>query len=126
MIDEIDLLGPSQVLNAFLLVLTSDGHISFVSSSVEKIIGLKQVDLLGLNIFEFSHPCDHNDLKEILSSNCHLTDGIPLGENKKKNLNSLLVRMKCTITDKGKTINLKSASYKVNSFILITFFLQVH
>ena len=101
--DELNKLGAIDTLLAdtFFLVLTQDGHMPYISENVEKYLGLKQVDLLGLTVFEFSHPCDHSDIRDILA---HKFGSKTI---------SFLIRFKCTITSKGKTINLKSAAYKV-------------
>lgn len=59
------------------------------------------MDVLGQSIYELSHPCDHAEIKEMLSI---------------KDLNaqkSYFLRMKCTLTSKGRNVNIKSASYKV-------------
>lgn len=69
---------------------------------------LFQVDLVGQSIYEFVHPCDHEDITDIFHSN---------GRDKKKKSeefhHTFFVRMKCTLTNKGKNVNLKSATYKV-------------
>lgn len=63
-----------------------------------------QIDLMGHSIYEFSHPCDHDEIKEILSVKSPLLPAIP---------RSFFIRMKCTLTNKGRNVNLKSASYRV-------------
>lgn len=69
---------------------------------------LFQVDLVGQSIYEFVHPCDHEDITDIFHSN---------GRDKKKKSeefhHTFFVRMKCTLTNKGINVNLKSATYKV-------------
>lgn len=65
------------------------------------------MDLVGQSIYEFVHPCDHEDITDIF----HNT-----GRDKKKSddrHHTFFVRMKCTLTNKGKNVNLKSATYKV-------------
>ena len=58
---------------------------------------------MGHSLYDFSHPCDHDEVREVLAA--HASDS-PVEYN-------LFVRMKCTITPKGRNINLKSATYKV-------------
>jgi hypoxia-inducible factor 1 alpha len=59
---------------------------------------------MGHSIYEFSHPCDHDEIRDILSIKSPLLPVIP---------RSFFIRMKCTLTSKGRNVNLKSATYKV-------------
>lgn len=60
---------------------------------------------MGQNVYEYTHPCDHDEIKDILSSR---TNGD--GDLAK----SMFIRLKCTLTSKGRSVNLKSATYKVS------------
>nr|XP_022331131.1 hypoxia-inducible factor 1-alpha-like isoform X2 [Crassostrea virginica] len=101
----------SRALDGFVLILSNEGDLIFISESVSKYLGIQQVDLVGQSIYEFVHPCDHEDITEIFHSN---------GRDKKKKssdcYHTFFVRMKCTLTNKGKNVNLKSATYKVIKF----------
>lgn len=66
-----------------------------------------QIDLMGQNVYEYSHPCDHEEIKEILSGKSQVTSDLP---------KSFFIRLKCTLTSKGRSVNLKSATYKVIHF----------
>lgn len=66
------------------------------------------MDMMGQSVYEYSHPCDHDELRECLSSK-------PAEKSDKRACNFFL-RLKCTLTSKGRKVNLKSASYKVNRF----------
>uniref|UniRef100_A0AAQ6AH99 Endothelial PAS domain protein 1b n=1 Tax=Amphiprion ocellaris TaxID=80972 RepID=A0AAQ6AH99_AMPOC len=94
-------------LEGFITVVTSDGDMIFLSENINKFMGLTQVELTGHSIFDFTHPCDHEEIRENLRS----------GFGKKgKELSSerdFFMRMKCTVTNRGRTVNLKSASWKV-------------
>lgn len=68
-----------------------------------------QIDLIGQNIFDYSHPCDHEEIRELFSDKAK-DDG---NDSQK----SLFIRLKCTLTSKGRSVNLKSATYKV--FLII-------
>lgn len=59
---------------------------------------------MGNSIFEFSHPCDHEEIREVLSLKTPSESIVP---------RSFFVRLKCTLTSKGRNVNLKSATYKV-------------
>uniref|UniRef100_A0A8C1AN71 Hypoxia-inducible factor 1-alpha n=1 Tax=Cyprinus carpio carpio TaxID=630221 RepID=A0A8C1AN71_CYPCA len=97
-----------KALEGFLMVLSEDGDMVYLSENVSKSMGLSQFDLTGHSIFEFSHPCDHEELREML---VHRT-----GSKKTKEQNterSFFLRMKCTLTSRGRTVNIKSATWKV-------------
>ncbi|KAG9434019.1 hypothetical protein HZU67_04570 [Apis mellifera carnica] len=95
----------SKALNGFMLVLSSDGNMIYLSENVSDYLGISQMDMMGQSVYEYSHPCDHEELRECLSSK-------PL-ENSEKRACSFFLRLKCTLTSKGRKVNLKSASYKV-------------
>ncbi|RXN09615.1 hypoxia-inducible factor 2 alpha A [Labeo rohita] len=54
-------------LEGFVAVVTSDGDMIFLSENVSKFMGLTQVELTGHSIFDFTHPCDHEEIRENLS-----------------------------------------------------------
>ncbi|TRZ02161.1 hypothetical protein DNTS_007280 [Danionella cerebrum] len=97
-----------KALEGFLMVLSEDGDMVYISENVSKSMGLTQFDLTGHSVFEFSHPCDHEELREVLVHRA--------GSKKTKEQNterSFFVRMKCTLTSRGRTVNIKSATWKV-------------
>ncbi|XP_018397064.1 PREDICTED: protein similar [Cyphomyrmex costatus] len=94
-----------KALNGFMLVLSGDGNMVYLSENVKDYLGVSQMDMMGQSVYEYSHPCDHDELRECLSSKS--TDN-----NEKRTCNFFL-RFKCTLTSKGRKVNLKSASYKV-------------
>lgn len=74
---------------------------------------------MGQSIYEVSHPCDHSEVKEMLT-----------GKDTESLERSFFLRMKCTLTSKGRNVNLKSATYKVivlirkkTIFIIIIYFI---
>ncbi|KAK6183532.1 hypothetical protein SNE40_011000 [Patella caerulea] len=97
----------SKALEGFLFILSKEGDIVYVSDTVSKYLGIQQIELTGQSIYEFAHPCDHDEIKEIMS----------VKPNNSKDQFSderiFFIRMKCTLTSKGRNVNLKSASYKV-------------
>ncbi|XP_049826586.1 protein similar isoform X2 [Aethina tumida] len=93
-----------QTLDGFLLVLAKEGDFVYLSENVSDYLGITQVDLMGQNVFEYSHPCDHDEIKEILGSKSQEDVDAP---------KSFFIRLKCTLTSKGRSVNLKSATYKV-------------
>ncbi|MBN3298446.1 EPAS1 protein, partial [Amia calva] len=100
-----------KALEGFIAVVTQDGDMIFLSENINKFMGLTQVELTGHSIFDFTHPCDHEEIRENLS----LKTGPGFGK-KNKDINTerdFFMRMKCTVTNRGRTVNLKSASWKV-------------
>ncbi|XP_030574146.1 hypoxia inducible factor 1 subunit alpha a [Archocentrus centrarchus] len=97
-----------KALEGFLMVLSEDGDMIYLSENVNKCLGLAQFDLTGHSVFDFTHPCDQEELREML---VHRT-----GSKKAKEPNtkrSFFLRMKCTLTSRGRTVNVKSATWKV-------------
>jgi len=83
-----------------------------------------QVDLLGYSIMDFVHPCDHDDVYELLNDKSHVAvDDASLAlinDMLVTKHRSLFVRMKCTLTSKGRNINIKSAAYRVRTSYSMT------
>ncbi|XP_039203406.1 endothelial PAS domain-containing protein 1 isoform X1 [Crotalus tigris] len=100
-----------KALEGFITVITQDGDMIFLSENISKYMGLTQVELTGHSIFDFTHPCDHEEIRENLS----LKNGPGCGKkNKEMSLErDFFMRMKCTVTNRGRTVNLKSATWKV-------------
>ncbi|CAB1338440.1 unnamed protein product [Coregonus sp. 'balchen'] len=95
--------------SGFVTVVTSDGDMIFLSENINKFMGLTQVELTGQSIFDFTHPCDHDEIRENLS----LKNGTGKKGKALSTERDFFMRMKCTVTNRGRTVNLKSASWKV-------------
>jgi len=76
-----------------------------------------QVDLLGYSIMDFAHPCDHDEVNELLNDkSCMAVPDTSLAlvnDMLVTKHRTLFVRIKCTLTSKGRNINIKSAAYRV-------------
>uniref|UniRef100_A0A8C6MKR6 Endothelial PAS domain protein 1 n=1 Tax=Nothobranchius furzeri TaxID=105023 RepID=A0A8C6MKR6_NOTFU len=94
-------------LEGFITVVTTDGDMIFLSENIHKFMGLTQVELTGHSIFDFTHPCDHEEIRENLRTNFRKKGKELITER------DFFMRMKCTVTNRGRTVNLKSASWKV-------------
>uniref|UniRef100_A0A3P8NB80 Endothelial PAS domain protein 1b n=1 Tax=Astatotilapia calliptera TaxID=8154 RepID=A0A3P8NB80_ASTCA len=92
------------ILEGFVMVLSTEGDMIFLSDNVSKYMGLTQTELMGHNIFEYTHPCDHEEIR----SNLRLTAG---GEY--IIIQDFVMRIKSALTHRGRTANLKSATWKV-------------
>ena len=65
-----------------------------------------QVDLIGQSVYDYCHPCDHDELRDVLGLRA---DGDVT--------RSFFLRLKSTLSVKGRSNNLKAASYKVTAFL---------
>ncbi|KAM6325870.1 LOW QUALITY PROTEIN: hypoxia-inducible factor 3-alpha [Alca torda] len=83
-----------KALSGFVMVLSEAGDMIFLSENVNRLLGLSQLELIGHSVFDFVHPCDHEELQDVLSPRFSL-------------------RMKSTLTGRGRCLNLKAASWKV-------------
>lgn len=73
--------------------------------------------MIGQQVWEYSHQCDHAELRDMLLLRRGRSTGAaaggdaePLDEELHRDL---LTRFKCTLTTRGRSVNIKSASYKV-------------
>ncbi|XP_038142188.1 hypoxia inducible factor 1 subunit alpha a [Cyprinodon tularosa] len=97
-----------KALDGFLIVLSEDGDMIYISENVNRCLGLAQFDLIGHSVFDFTHPCDQEELREMLVYRS--------GSKKVKEPSTernFFLRMKCTLTSRGRTVNVKSATWKV-------------
>ncbi|KAJ8308811.1 hypothetical protein KUTeg_013685 [Tegillarca granosa] len=74
-----------KALDGFVFMLSKDGDMIYVSESV--------IDMMGQSIYDFAHPCDHDEIKEVLSS-----------KSSRRDSQIFFIRMKCTITSKGRSV----------------------
>uniref|UniRef100_A0A3B5B3E6 Endothelial PAS domain protein 1b n=1 Tax=Stegastes partitus TaxID=144197 RepID=A0A3B5B3E6_9TELE len=94
-----------RTLEGFLMVLSTEGDMIFLSDNVTKYMGLTQTELMGHNIFEYTHPCDHEEIRH----NLRLTaEQVWCGEKR-----DFVIRIKSALTHRGRSANLKSATWKV-------------
>ncbi|KPP57560.1 hypothetical protein Z043_124702 [Scleropages formosus] len=77
-------------LDGFVTVVTSDGDMIFLSENINKFMGLTQ------------------EIRENLS----LKAGFGKKNKEMSAERDFFMRMKCTVTNRGRTVNLKSASWK--------------
>ncbi|KAM7398881.1 hypothetical protein PAMP_018186 [Pampus punctatissimus] len=99
-----------QVLAGFIMVLTEEGDMIYLTENVNRHVGIAQLELLGQSVYDFVHPCDQEELRDLLtprpgSSKKPLTD--------QASERNFFLRMKSTLTSRGRTVNIKSATWKV-------------
>ncbi|XP_006142160.1 hypoxia-inducible factor 3-alpha [Tupaia chinensis] len=98
-----------KALEGFIMVLTAEGDMAYLSENVSKHLGLSQLELIGHSIFDFIHPCDHEELQDALTPRQSLSKKRPEAPTER----CLSLRMKSTLTSRGRTLNLKAATWKV-------------
>ncbi|XP_060711956.1 hypoxia-inducible factor 1-alpha-like isoform X2 [Hemiscyllium ocellatum] len=90
------------------MVLTAEGDIVYLSENVSQYLGLSQLDLIGHSVFDFVHPCDEEELKDLVTPH-----HAPLLKQEVQTERDFFLRMKSTLTSRGRTVAVKSASWKV-------------
>ncbi|XP_034715362.1 endothelial PAS domain-containing protein 1 [Etheostoma cragini] len=94
-----------RILEGFLMVLSIEGDMIYLSDNVGIYMGLTQTELMGHRIFEFTHPCDHEEIR----NNLRLTaEEVWCGAKR-----DFVMRIKSAPTHRGRSCNLKSATWKV-------------
>ncbi|XP_059006810.1 hypoxia-inducible factor 3-alpha isoform X3 [Mustela lutreola] len=98
-----------KALEGFVMVLTAEGDMAYLSENVSKHLGLSQLELIGHSIFDFIHPCDQEELQDALTPRQSLSKKKPEAPTER----CFSLRMKSTLTGRGRTLNLKAATWKV-------------
>ncbi|CAL1573734.1 unnamed protein product [Knipowitschia caucasica] len=65
-----------EALDGFLIALTTDGNIIYVSDSVSSLIGHLPSDMVDQNILNFLPECEHGEVYKLLSSHMLMSDPI--------------------------------------------------
>ncbi|XP_042161469.1 endothelial PAS domain-containing protein 1-like [Oncorhynchus tshawytscha] len=94
-----------RILGGFVVVVTTEGDMIYLSDNIREYMGLTQVELMGHSIYDFTHPSDHKEIRDNLD--------LTAGRSGCGGLRDFLMRMKCTVTHRGRTVNLRSAGWKV-------------
>ncbi|XP_068944339.1 hypoxia-inducible factor 3-alpha [Petaurus breviceps papuanus] len=98
-----------KALDGFVMVLTAEGDMAYLSENVSKHLGLSQLELIGHSVFDFVHPCDQEELQDVLTPR----QGLSKKKTEAPTERSFSLRMKSTLTSRGRTLNLKAATWKV-------------
>ncbi|KAM6958759.1 hypoxia inducible factor 1 subunit alpha, like [Aplochiton taeniatus] len=99
-----------RALAGFVMVMSEEGDMIYLSDSVCKHIGITQLELLGQSVYDYIHPCDQEELRDLLTPRPGMSKKT---QSKPRTERNFFLRMKSTLTDKGRTVNIKSASWKV-------------
>ncbi|KAG7470764.1 hypothetical protein MATL_G00117250 [Megalops atlanticus] len=99
-----------RALAGFIMVLTEEGDMVYLSECVNKYIGITQLELLGQSVYDFVHPCDQEELRDVLTLRTGLSKKKQSDQWSERNF---FLRVKSTLTSRGRTVNIKSATWKV-------------
>lgn len=123
-----------QALDGFVFVVTPDGQCIYVSDNITHYMGLSQIEVTGNSFYKYIHPCDHEELANQLGGQIPLedmeifdglfcSDSVFMMSNHlkggSKNVlhqsphKSFFLRMKSTLTSRGKSVNLRASTYRV-------------
>uniref|UniRef100_A0A3B4H094 Hypoxia-inducible factor 1-alpha-like n=1 Tax=Pundamilia nyererei TaxID=303518 RepID=A0A3B4H094_9CICH len=102
----------SSCMAGFVLVqmCCCEGDMIYLTENVNKHIGITQLELLGQSIYDFVHPCDQEELRDLLTPRPGLSKKARTEQTSERNF---FMRMKSTLTTRGRTVNIKSATWKV-------------
>uniref|UniRef100_A0A8D2ZUR8 Endothelial PAS domain-containing protein 1-like n=1 Tax=Scophthalmus maximus TaxID=52904 RepID=A0A8D2ZUR8_SCOMX len=95
------------ILEGFLMVLSAEGDMIYLSDNISKYMGLTQTELMGHNIFDLTHPCDHGEIRNNLRM-FGVKKGVWCGAKR-----DFVMRIKSTLTHRERSANLKSATWKI-------------
>lgn len=101
-------------LGGFLVVICANGDILLTSENITMFVGLTHYDVMGKSIYDFSHPCDDPDVKDLLRVS---------KDQENVTQRTALIRLKCTLTAKGSCVHIRAATDKVIRFTGKMFFM---
>ena len=91
------------------LILVTTHLLLYLYYLIECCFLSAQIELIGQSMFDFIHMSDRATVRGVLDK----------ATPKHKDTEfDFFVRLKCTLTSKGKNINLKSATFKVSAALL--------
>lgn len=123
-----------EALDGFVFVVTPDGQCIYVSDNITHYMGLTQIEVTGNSFYKYIHPCDHEELSNQLGGQIPLedmeifdglfcSDSVFMMSNhlkggSKKSIHenphkSFFLRIKSTLTSRGKNVNLRASTYRV-------------
>lgn len=91
-----------QALDGFLLVISREGRLLYVSESIAQYLGLKQVAVIGSHIQDIVHPQDYGELATILHTQGRDTEQVfdPCNPQRR----NFVMRMRCAFTPSVQSI----------------------
>ncbi|XP_062919669.1 hypoxia-inducible factor 3-alpha-like isoform X2 [Mobula hypostoma] len=99
-----------RAVDGFFMVLTEEGDIVYLSENVNRYLGLTQLALIGHSIFEFIHPCDEEEVKDLLMA--RQVQGLT-AKREAQAQRDFFMRMKSTLVNGKRAVTIKSATWRV-------------
>lgn len=103
-----------QTLDGFVFALHRDGKIMYISETASVHLGLPQIDLTGSSIFDYLHPSDVKDVRQILGLGKTDTDELERHNESSANsaecARSFCMRMRCVLPKRN--AGLVTSGYK--------------
>ena len=90
-------------MTGIVMLVTKEMDVITITDNIFSILGINTVDILGNNLLELLHPCDHSVIQTLFSG----------GQEKQQ----VVVRMKNLLGDNGRVISSRQAGYKVRLFL---------
>ncbi|ODN05678.1 Hypoxia-inducible factor 1-alpha [Orchesella cincta] len=98
----------NNAISGFVLVCSCDGDVIFASEGISTCLGLSQYEVMGQSLLEFSHPCDHGDVKDMLL--CNSSKAVVESR-------TALFRLKSANSTRGRNVHHRTTNYKVVSCV---------
>nr|QHD64851.1 hypoxia-inducible factor alpha subunit [Gecarcinus lateralis] len=90
-----------KALDGFLLVVNTDGRVIYTSENIATFLGHQQEEVMGSSLYHYTNMVDHSEVEQLTSfKNPHQP-------------RRAFLRLKCTLTSKGRSVNFKNATDKV-------------
>ncbi|XP_045129594.1 uncharacterized protein LOC123515165 isoform X4 [Portunus trituberculatus] len=90
-----------KALDGFLLVVSTDGRVIYTSENIVSFLGHHQEEVMGSSLYHYTNMVDHSEVEQLTSfKNPH-------------HPRRAFLRLKCTLTSKGRSVNFKNATDKV-------------
>lgn len=90
-----------KALDGFLLVVSTDGRVIYTSENIVSFLGHHQEEVMGSSLYHYTNMVDHSEVEQLTSfKNPHQP-------------RRAFLRLKCTLTSKGRSVNFKNATDKV-------------
>ena len=93
-VDQADMVG-------CIMIITKEMEVITVTDNIYTMLGINTVDMLGNNLCDFIHPCDHSTLKSVFSQ----------GDDHQQ----AAVRVKNLLQGNGRVVSMRQAGYEVHT-----------
>nr|QIA61845.1 hypoxia-inducible factor 1-alpha-like protein [Halichondria panicea] len=91
-----------QAVDGFVMVFSAEGQVLYSSETIAQYLGLRQVDVIGVNVGDILHPQDCTELGSVFRTQGHDSEQV-LDQNDPLR-RKFLVRMRCAFTPSVRSI----------------------